>query len=478
MSLAGYYNSLITLAASQRPAYPIPKPDNPLSSVQLAQDAFRTGFYLNPVTFSLGLTQHQYQSLLAGSDEDDGFGWTLEILRKVLKVKTGTRVELLRKCHQLWQRRLARLARLVEQPTPDEIEFEYGYDPRRVETLIYFYNPAGEVSAISIDGDRNPALNSKLGTRMRIVPRVVMHKWLRLEWYYELLNYNLDPMYYQQLIQILDPLLIAVADQKIVAGRLIQHLESSLNLSSQHDLSAYPPLLLGNRLNPETKFVVPDGVSFEIQYPQVFNPILEERFSVMMQRLLALDHPYLEKITGYTISPDYSLVFITREGASVHPLKPEEVKAASRPRLARQLAEVVAYLHGQGMVINYIDPDNVLIDEKGDLKLRYYNRNYFGNVPFRLTRRMPYRAPEVYQSLNETYMADIFSLGFMLFYILTGTEAFSGRQQGWIFSQIRKAVRPNFPEDIPVRVKAVIEASWNNDFTQRPSADDILEILT
>ncbi|MCE1254506.1 MAG: protein kinase [Anaerolineae bacterium] len=92
-----------------------------------------------------------------------------------------------------------------------------------------------------------------------------------------------------------------------------------------------------------------------------------------------------------------------------------------------QLCDILIYLHGQTPPIIHRDikPQNIIVDEAGRVSLidfgisRYYNADSQGDTLNFGTRH--YAAPEQYGFSQTDARADIFSLGVLLCWLLTGT---------------------------------------------------------
>ncbi len=128
----------------------------------------------------------------------------------------------------------------------------------------------------------------------------------------------------------------------------------------------------------------------------------------------------LEKIEGYTLA-DY----IENKN------KTKSFSRYSRYQICTQLVNVIKFLHSCNPPIIYRDlkPENIMIDNFNNVHL----------IDFGLSRYMPeqsnynltggtgtirYMAPEVYLYKNYDLNVDIYSLGFIFYYILTGIKPF------------------------------------------------------
>ncbi len=104
-------------------------------------------------------------------------------------------------------------------------------------------------------------------------------------------------------------------------------------------------------------------------------------------------------------------------------------------RLARQVAEALGYLHGQGYLHRDVKPDNVIVDGAGDVRLcdlgfsvPIPKHGADGAKAATAVGTAGYMAPEAAAGRPDVRVgADLYSLGILLYALLTGHEPYSGR---------------------------------------------------
>jgi hypothetical protein len=151
-----------------------------------------------------------------------------------------------------------------------------------------------------------------------------------------------------------------------------------------------------------------------------------------------------------------------------------------RLALGLDLLEGVAAAHAHGLVHRDLKPGNILVDPRGGrLVARVAD---FGLVKLdpaeahRLTRTgavlgtPAYMAPEqIRDSASIDARADVFSLGAILFELLTGVRAFAGRTVLEIFDRIRSGDRPAVRDLVPDLPEPLVRAV---DSALRPEPQD------
>ena len=142
-----------------------------------------------------------------------------------------------------------------------------------------------------------------------------------------------------------------------------------------------------------------------------------------------LDHPDIPKLIEYRVSGETGVLI--REYAEGKPLdRYVAEKVISEPAIigiAMKICRVLEYLHGlpEPVIHRDIKPQNIIINDKGNVKLidfgisRLHNEEKPVDTVFAGT--VAYAPPEQYGFRQTDQRADIYSLGMVLQYMLTGS---------------------------------------------------------
>ena len=104
-------------------------------------------------------------------------------------------------------------------------------------------------------------------------------------------------------------------------------------------------------------------------------------------------------------------------------------------RIGADLAQAVQSLHSQDAIHLDVKPENILIDEKGKLTLIDFGLSHHARYPDLLAEEMrkgigsaPYISPEQIAGIRSDSRSDIFSIGVIMYELLTGELPFGNPQ--------------------------------------------------
>lgn len=208
------------------------------------------------------------------------------------------------------------------------------------------------------------------------------------------------------------------------------------------------------------------------------DPARRARFLEDARVSATLSHPNIA--TLYEIGEDHDLVYLALEFVPGDPLKTVIGGRPLNPRravdFAVQIADAVADAHAAGVIHRDLKPDNVIITPKGSAKILDFGFAAWtkgGAARERAARAagkhaaglttVPYMSPEQALGAPVDATTDVFSLGVILFEMLTGrlpagitaAEARSARP-GQAVSRAPSAINPAVPKDLdPIVTKAL-----------------------
>lgn len=202
------------------------------------------------------------------------------------------------------------------------------------------------------------------------------------------------------------------------------------------------------------------------------------RFTREAKAIAALNHPNI--VTVYSVEEDDGVHFITMElvrGKTLSELLPKSGFSLNKFfDIAIPLTDAVAAAHQEGITHRDLKPDNVLMGDDGRIKVcdfglaKFRSESAAGSSSELPTKAMTqeglivgtvaYMSPEQAEGKAIDTRSDIFSLGIVLYEMLTGRRPFEGDSPTSILSSILKdtpravtELEPSVPRELGKLVK-------------------------
>src|SRR5436305_9012664 len=144
--------------------------------------------------------------------------------------------------------------------------------------------------------------------------------------------------------------------------------------------------------------------------------------------------------------------------------------------LALQVAHALAFAHQHGLVHRDVKPQNVLITQDGDAKVTDFGIARSMDVEHGVTQTgtvlgtSNYLSPEQARGQTVTRATDVYSLGVVLYELLTGEVPFPGENFVAVAMKHLNEPPPSLLEkrhDVPMRLVAAVERALAKDPLQR-----------
>lgn len=160
-----------------------------------------------------------------------------------------------------------------------------------------------------------------------------------------------------------------------------------------------------------------------------------ERFKLEARTIARLQHPHILPLYDYGADDDilYLVMAYIEGGSLAGRIKRGRMDPTVIAEMLRQIASALDYAHRQGVIHRDIKPDNILLDKEGHALLADFGIVKLAEGPStRLTvtggliGTPAYMAPEQASGYAVTASADLYSLGVVVYEMLTGRQPYSG----------------------------------------------------
>ncbi|CAK4073792.1 unnamed protein product [Aphanomyces euteiches] len=234
-----------------------------------------------------------------------------------------------------------------------------------------------------------------------------------------------------------------------------------------------------------------------IRQLQPNNPrISVELFMDEVRTCVQVHHPHIVTCLGVTwsTSTDMAIVSEYLDGGSLksHMTQNGHTKEfhATKWRIASQITEALAYLHGIGICYRSLHADTVLFTSDGVVKLANYGLNKLSvrggqsGMVSPLLSHLTSIAPELLNGEDFSTMSDIYALGIVLCELDSGramAASFDMKGDDTLRDDVEKIMMGQFNPEVstscPDEITQIIHACVHEDPHERPTIQAVLQVL-
>ena len=183
-----------------------------------------------------------------------------------------------------------------------------------------------------------------------------------------------------------------------------------------------------------------------------------QRFAREARAIEHMDHENILKIFDYSGSEAEDCYIVTEfvDGLTLQEMIADRGRLPSEVAtlVGIKLAEALSYAHGMNIIHRDLKPENVMLRRDGTIKLMDFGIAHFlDEMHLTLTGALvgspAYMSPEQAMEQPLDQRSDLFSLGTLLFHLVTGQLPFTGSNPSIILRNIIDGNRPHVMELVP-----------------------------
>ena len=204
--------------------------------------------------------------------------------------------------------------------------------------------------------------------------------------------------------------------------------------------------------------------------------------------LQGLQHPHIVQYLGTSSDEDHLNIFLEYvPGGSIAGMLKQynTFQEALVRNFTRQILEGLSYLHGRNIIHRDIKGANILVDNRGAVKISDFgvskktNFNGMNSAPGTRTSLQGsvfWMAPEVVRQSGQSLKSDIWSVGCLVVEMFTGSRPFpSMTTLQTLFAVGSNNEKPEVPENVSEDAKRFMNKTFEADHEKRPGADELLK---
>ncbi|KAA6379414.1 MAG: putative serine/threonine-protein kinase Nek2, partial [Streblomastix strix] len=227
---------------------------------------------------------------------------------------------------------------------------------------------------------------------------------------------------------------------------------------------------------------------FILKLVRYFTDKEQQQVDQEIEQLERLKSPYTVRlICSFVDRTDMCMVFefcergdLRNEIAELQKL-PIKERVMSVWEIFAQMALSMNHLHTHDVVHRDVKPENIFVMADRSVKMGDFgllklltDQSYAKTV----VGTKPYMAPEVFTKKRMDKRSDMYSLGIVVFELLTGKHPFAADTEQAMIDKIRKNEVAKLPEQVPKELADIVMKMMNPNEHRRPPIEEILDNST
>jgi len=227
----------------------------------------------------------------------------------------------------------------------------------------------------------------------------------------------------------------------------------------------YGPIMLAQQQDTDNYYCVAIRFKKKIVKANAIGQLLHEKHI-----LLAIDCPFISKLQ-YCFK-DNSNIYMVKEYVPGGPLQSMMERSSrfseSTSRFyACQMVLALDYLHNLGIIFRNLNPESILVDGQGNLKLNgFSNAKRIDGMAHTMCGKFDYLAPEIILAKPYDHAVDLWALGVLIFEMRAGSRPFVAEKTEDLFQRIVLG-KMKYPGHFSAPMQELLEGLLDTDMQQR-----------
>ncbi len=219
--------------------------------------------------------------------------------------------------------------------------------------------------------------------------------------------------------------------------------------------------------------------------PLGMTPESRAAFASQLEQLKQLRHPSIARCYGGGFDTRNAyLAFELVDGDSLDKVlvRRDRLPWETVLEYSQQLAEGLQYAHQMGWIHGRLRPEKIVISADGRAKLCDFRRDAITTImgvgPPQV-RQLLYTAPEVFENHAPDEKADLYSIGALMYVMLTGEPPINATKTEELIGRVKSEVPASASTkilDCPVWLNAIVDQLLSKDPRQRPFSATALQL--
>jgi len=192
----------------------------------------------------------------------------------------------------------------------------------------------------------------------------------------------------------------------------------------------------------------------------------------------SLNHPNIVTVHDVGEHNGYSFIVMEFiEGNSLRKLlKSGPISIEAAINISREICKSISVAHSNKITHLDIKPENIMINKSGEIKILDFGLAIFKQFDISISKNtisgtIEYMSPERFQGENGDYQSDIFSIGVIIYEMVTGTHPFMDKHQAATIYNILNAkpipsntINPQIPNGLNQIIEKSIKKEKKNRY--------------